>query len=98
MNIMIILFFLRCFFFTFSIYFTSLPCLFVSPPVFNLQLRAGSDLLLGVPEDKLRAEDGYHVDGRGGLQRHHPANSRFSARRIQQISVQDRKPGQVGTE
>lgn len=43
--------------------------------VFNLQLHTGPHLLLSVPEDKLRAEDGYHVDSCCGLQHHYPTNT-----------------------
>lgn len=35
--------------------------------VFNLQLHTGPHLLLGVPENKLRAEDGDHADSCCGL-------------------------------
>lgn len=47
--------------------------------VFNLQLRTGPHLLLSVPEDKLRAEDDYHVDSCCGLQHHYSTNTCLSA-------------------
>ncbi len=47
--------------------------------VLNLQLHTGPHLLLCVPEDKLRAEDDYHVDSCGGLQHHYSTNTCLSA-------------------
>lgn len=70
-------------------------CLFL--PVFDLLLHPRPGVLLGVPEDQLRAEDGGDAGGRGHLQRGHPADALLAAGRIQQCAVPHRHLGQVPT-
>lgn len=62
--------------------FSLAACLF--PPVPDLLLHPRPGVLLGVPEDQLRAQDGGDAGGRGHLQRGHPADSLLAAGPVQQ--------------
>lgn len=53
-------------------------------PVPHLLLHPRPGVLLGVPEDQLRAQDGGDAGGCGHLQRGHPADSLLAAGPVQQ--------------
>lgn len=63
--------------------------------VLHLLLHSGPGLVLSLPEDQLRAEDGGDAGCRGDLQHHHPADSRLPAGRIQQSPLPHGQGGQV---
>lgn len=61
--------------------------LFAPSPVLHLLLYTRPGVVLGVPEDQLRAEDGGDAGGGGDLQRHYPPDALLAAGWIQQSSV-----------
>lgn len=64
-------------------------------PVLHLLLYTGPDVVLGLPEDQLRAEDGGDAGCPGDLQRHHPPHALLAARRLQQSALPRGGAGQV---